>query len=148
MRARPDCGTFVSNQHDRIVEHRSIWLSRLYRGDSMRKKVFAAFCLLFLTCGLPAKGFPQTPAPPKVSVLTLLGRPIQFTVAAKQGYFAKYGIEVDTNNKKNSDELRADLAAGKGDLAYLAVDNAVAMVELAKVDVVIVMGGEGSQNEL
>ena len=114
----------------------------------MRNKLFGAFCLLFLTGGLAAKAFPQTPAPEKVRVLTLLGRPIQFMVAAKQGYFAKYGIEVDTDNKKNSDELRADLAAGKGDLAYLAVDNAVAMVELTKADVIIVMGGEGSQNEL
>jgi len=51
-------------------------------------------------------------------------------------------------NLPNSDVLRASLAAGKGDLAYLAVDNAVAMVELAHQDVVIVMGGEGSQNEL
>jgi ABC-type nitrate/sulfonate/bicarbonate transport system substrate-binding protein len=33
-------------------------------------------------------------------------------------------------------------------MAYLAVDNAVAMVELAHQDVIIVMGGEGSQNEL
>jgi ABC-type nitrate/sulfonate/bicarbonate transport system substrate-binding protein len=114
----------------------------------MRTKVFAAFCLLILTCGLSVRAFPQTSVPQKVRVLTLLGRPVQFTVAAKQGYFAKYGVEVDTDNKKNSEELRADLASGKGDLAYLAVDNAVAMVELAKVDVVIVMGGEGSQNEL
>ena len=114
----------------------------------MRKKVFVAFCLVILTCGLSAKAYSQTPAPQKVRVLTLLGRPIQFTVAVRQGYFAKYGIEVDTDNKKNSDELRTDLAAGKGELAYLAVDNAVAMVELAKADVVIVMGGEGSQNEL
>ena len=44
--------------------------------------------------------------------------------------------------------MRAALAAGKGDLAYTAVDNAVAMVEIAGVDVVIVSGGEGSQNEL
>ena len=86
--------------------------------------------------------------PQKIRVLTLLGRPIQFAIADKHGFFAKYGLEVLNDNKKNSDELRADLAAGKGDLAYLAVDNAVAMVELAHQDVVIVMGGEGSQNEL
>ena len=73
---------------------------------------------------------------------------MQFVVADKQGLFARYGLEVINDNKKNSDELRADLAAGKGDLAYLAVDNAVAMVEIAHQDVVIVMGGEGSQNEL
>jgi len=86
--------------------------------------------------------------PQKIHVLTLLGRPMQFVVADEQGLFAKYGVEVANDNKKNSEELRADLAAGKGDLAYLAVDNAVAMVELAHQDMVIVMGGEGSQNEL
>jgi ABC-type nitrate/sulfonate/bicarbonate transport system substrate-binding protein len=90
----------------------------------------------------------QTTPPQQIHVLTLLGRPIQFVVADKQGLFAKYGLEVLNDNKKNSDELRADLAAGKGEVAYLAVDNAVAMVELAHQDVVIVMGGEGSQNEL
>jgi ABC-type nitrate/sulfonate/bicarbonate transport system substrate-binding protein len=90
----------------------------------------------------------QSTSPQKIKVLTLLGRPLQFVVAEKQGIFARYGIEVETDNKANSDELRSSLAAGKGDLAYLAVDNAVAMVELAKSDTVIVMGGEGSQNEL
>jgi ABC-type nitrate/sulfonate/bicarbonate transport system substrate-binding protein len=70
------------------------------------------------------------------------------TAAEKLGLFAKYSVEVETENSANSDELRTKLAAGKGDLAYLAVDNAVAMVELAHQDVVIVMGGEGSQNEL
>jgi ABC-type nitrate/sulfonate/bicarbonate transport system substrate-binding protein len=90
----------------------------------------------------------QTPAPQKIHVLTLLGRPMQFVVADKLGLFTRHDLEVVNDNKKNSDELRADLAAGKGDLAYLAVDNAVAMVELAHQDVVIVMGGEGSQNEL
>jgi NitT/TauT family transport system substrate-binding protein len=87
---------------------------------------------------------------PKVTIklLTLLGRPLQVSVAESHGFFAKYGVAVETENLPNSDELRKTLAAGKGDLAYLAVDNAVAMVELAHQDVVIVMGGEDSQNEL
>jgi ABC-type nitrate/sulfonate/bicarbonate transport system substrate-binding protein len=101
-------------------------------------------CALLLCGGARA----QTAPPQQIHVLTLLGRPIQFVIADKQGIFAKYGLEVANDNKKNSDELRADLAAGKGDVAFLAVDNAVAMVELAHQDVVIVMGGEGSQNEL
>jgi ABC-type nitrate/sulfonate/bicarbonate transport system substrate-binding protein len=99
-----------------------------------------------LLCGNSA--FAQTSGAHKIRVLTLLGRPLPFVVADKQGLFAKYGIEVETDNLPNSDVLRANLAAGKGDLAYLAVDNAVAMVELTHQDVVIVMGGEGSQNEL
>jgi len=90
----------------------------------------------------------QESSPKRVRVLTLLGRPLALVVADSHGLFAKYGVEVTTENLPNSDVLRANLAAGNGDLAYLAVDNAVAMVELAHQDVIIVMGGEGSQNEL
>jgi ABC-type nitrate/sulfonate/bicarbonate transport system substrate-binding protein len=94
-------------------------------------------------------GSTMAQAPPqKIRLLTLLGRPLQLIAAEKLGLFSKYGIEVETDNAPNSELLRSNLAAGKGDLAYLAVDNAVAMVELAHQDVVIVMGGEGSQNEL
>jgi ABC-type nitrate/sulfonate/bicarbonate transport system substrate-binding protein len=106
-------------------------------------------CLLMIAISLLAvSALAQSPSPRKVLALTLLGRPLQFVVADKQGIFAKYGLEVENANKGNSDEVRGDLAAGKGDVAYLALDNAVAMVELAKADAVIVMGGEGSQNEL
>jgi len=90
----------------------------------------------------------QEPSANKTKLLTLLGRPLQVTVGESHGLFAKYGVTVETQNLPNSDELRSALAAGHGDLAYLAVDNDVAMVELAHQDVVIVMGGEGSQNEL
>jgi ABC-type nitrate/sulfonate/bicarbonate transport system substrate-binding protein len=84
----------------------------------------------------------------KIKLLTLLGRPLQLVAAEHLGLFAKYGVTVETENSANSQELRDKLAAGNGDLAYLAVDNAVAMVDLAHQDVIIVMGGEGSQNEL
>ena len=104
---------------------------------------FAAGVLL-----LPAVALAQTPSPKEIKVLTLLGPPLQVVVAETHGIFAKYGIKVETLNLPNSEVLRASLADGKGDLAYLAVDNAVAMVELAHQDVIIVMGGEGSQNEL
>jgi ABC-type nitrate/sulfonate/bicarbonate transport system substrate-binding protein len=107
-----------------------------------------AFYAIFVAVFLGSSAFAQAQSVQKIKVLTLLGRPLQFVVADKQGLFAKYGIEVETENLPNSDVLRANLAAGKGDLAYLAVDNAVAMVELAHQDVIIVMGGEGSQNEL
>jgi ABC-type nitrate/sulfonate/bicarbonate transport system substrate-binding protein len=110
---------------------------------------FRSFIVLLVLVLLVSNGtLAQSTSPQKIHVLTLLGRPAQFVVADKLGLFAKYGLEVENDNKKNSDQLRADLAAGNGDVAYLAVDNAVAMVELAHQDVVILMGGEGSQNEL
>ena len=90
----------------------------------------------------------QEPMPTKIKLLTLLGRPLQLVAAEKLGLFSKFGVAVQTDNSPNSEELREKLAAGNGALAYLAVDNAVAMVDLAHQDVIIVMGGEGSQNEL
>lgn len=95
---------------------------------------------------IPANG--QEAMTHKIKLLTLLGRPLQLVAAEHLGLFAKYGVAVETENSANSQELRDKLAAGNGDLAYLAVDNAVAMVDLAHQDVIIVMGGEGSQNEL
>jgi ABC-type nitrate/sulfonate/bicarbonate transport system substrate-binding protein len=84
----------------------------------------------------------------QIRVLTLVGRPLPVVIGEMNGTFARYGIEVHAENAPSSDLLRAELATGKGDLAYVAVDNAVAMVEIAKADVAIVSGGEGSQNEL
>ena len=114
----------------------------------MNRAFSAAIAIVACALLLSPAAHAQGAAKQQLRVLTLLGRPIQFVVADQQGLFAKYGLEVAGDNKKNSDELRAALAAGNGDIAYLAVDNDVAMVELAHQDVVIVMGGEGSQNEL
>jgi ABC-type nitrate/sulfonate/bicarbonate transport system substrate-binding protein len=65
-----------------------------------------------------------------------------------QGTFAKYGIKVQSAVAPSSDALRAALTSGKADIAHAAADNAVAMDQAARNDVIIVMGGEGSLNEL
>jgi ABC-type nitrate/sulfonate/bicarbonate transport system substrate-binding protein len=62
--------------------------------------------------------------------------------------FAKYGIAVQAKVDPNSTVLRKDISDGTADVAHSAVDNDVALVETAGADVVIVMGGEGSTNEL
>jgi ABC-type nitrate/sulfonate/bicarbonate transport system substrate-binding protein len=113
--------------------------------DMERRTSLAVFAALLLV-GMPLTA--QNTSPRQIKLLTLLGRPLQFVVAEKQGYFAEHGVSAETENLPSSDILRSNLANGNGDLAYLAVDNAVAMVELAHQDVVILMGGEGSQNEL
>jgi ABC-type nitrate/sulfonate/bicarbonate transport system substrate-binding protein len=83
----------------------------------------------------------------RVRVLCL-NRPLPVVAGQSQGIFARYGIEVELMVEPGSEALRKDLAAGKGDVAFVALDNAVAMVESAGADVVIVMGGESSLNEL
>jgi len=68
--------------------------------------------------------------------------------AVQEGVFARHGLKVEVLFTANSDEQRNGLAAGEFEIAQAAVDNAVAMVELAKQDVVIVSGGDSSMNEL
>src|SRR5262245_9440849 len=67
--------------------------------------------------------------------------------AASQGLFERQGLKVEILFTVNSQEQRDGLAAGDFQIAQAAVDNAVAMVELAKHDVVIVTGGDSSMNE-
>jgi len=107
----------------------------------------------FLFCSaavllLAASAFAQEPALQTIRVVSLPGRPLALVVAEKQGIFARHGLAVQLTAMPNSKDLRGTLAEGKADLAYAAVDNAVAMVELAHADVQIVMGGEGSLNDL
>jgi NitT/TauT family transport system substrate-binding protein len=67
--------------------------------------------------------------------------------ALANGYFAERGLEVQVQNTPNSDAQRAGLAVGAFEIAHAAVDNAVAMVESAGADVVIVCGGDAGMNE-
>jgi len=67
--------------------------------------------------------------------------------AASQGIFERHGLKVEVLFTVNSQEQRNGLASGDFQIAQAAVDNAVAMVELAKQDVIIVTGGDSSMNE-
>src|SRR5262245_34649133 len=62
--------------------------------------------------------------------------------------FAKQGLAIELLSTPNSDVLRDGLAKGNHQIAHAAVDNAVAMVELAKADVVIVTGGYNGFNRI
>jgi ABC-type nitrate/sulfonate/bicarbonate transport system substrate-binding protein len=64
-----------------------------------------------------------------------------------QGLFARHGIAIELSFTENSTRQREGLANGGIDIALAAVDNAVAMVEVAKQDVIIVTGGDSGMNE-
>jgi ABC-type nitrate/sulfonate/bicarbonate transport system substrate-binding protein len=74
-------------------------------------------------------------------------RSLPFYVGVDKGFFAKHGLKVELEFTDSSQRQRAGLASGKVDIVHSAVDNAVAMVEVAKVDVVIVSGGDSGTNE-
>lgn len=103
-------------------------------------------CILLVLAGTAALAEGQHS--PRLRVICLPSRPLAIVVAQQQGLFAKHGVDVQAEVAPNSDALRAGLAAGEFDVAHAAVDNAVSMAEDNHSDVVIVMGGEGSTNEL
>jgi ABC-type nitrate/sulfonate/bicarbonate transport system substrate-binding protein len=71
-------------------------------------------------------------------------------VAQANGIFAKYGlwVQLPRGAAGGSEEVRRWLASGELDLADYGVDNAVAMVENAGVDVILVAATDYTPNEL
>jgi len=68
-------------------------------------------------------------------------------VGITRGFFEKHGLTVEVEHTESSQSQRAGLAAGRFQIAQAALDNAVAMIEVAKRDVVIVSGGDSGMNE-
>ena len=68
--------------------------------------------------------------------------------AQAKGFFAKRGLEVDLKFAPTSDELRNGFAEGRYQIVHGAVDNAVAMAEVAKADIAVVIGGDDGWNQL
>jgi ABC-type nitrate/sulfonate/bicarbonate transport system substrate-binding protein len=115
--------------------------------------VFAAMAAAVLSSCAEAPVAPQAPAAAPVTPVTLRvnvfrgSSNIPIYMARERGYFAKRAITTELQFTFNSISQRDGLAAGKFEIAHAAVDNAVAMVEVAKHDVVIVAGGESGMNE-
>jgi ABC-type nitrate/sulfonate/bicarbonate transport system substrate-binding protein len=83
----------------------------------------------------------------KVIVFPGMSNLAQFAALA-QGFYTKRGLAVELVYTPNSAELRDGLAAGRYQIAHAGVDNAVAQVETAKVDLFIFMGGNNGFNNL
>lgn len=66
--------------------------------------------------------------------------------AQEKGFFAGRGLDVAIEFTPNSWTLRDGLADGRFQIAHTAVDNAIAMVELAGKGVAVVMGGDNGFN--
>jgi ABC-type nitrate/sulfonate/bicarbonate transport system substrate-binding protein len=100
--------------------------------------------ILPVLCMLPMAAAAQT----VVKVKMFPGaQALPVIAAASQGIFERHGLKVEILFTVNSQEQRDGLAKGEFQIAQAAVDNAVAMVERAKEDVVIVTGGDSSMNE-
>src|SRR5215510_1600766 len=102
-----------------------------------------------LTCTMMLGAMSAAPAQTQLKVMVFPGLS-NFSIFAAQhkNLFAKHGLAIELLNTPNSDGLRNGLAKGDHQIAHAAVDNAVAMVELAKADVIIVTGGDNGFNRI
>jgi ABC-type nitrate/sulfonate/bicarbonate transport system substrate-binding protein len=69
-------------------------------------------------------------------------------VGLREGIFARYGIDLRLVSADSSREQRSGLARGDFHVVHVAVDNAIAMREVDKLDVVVFIGGDSGMNEL
>lgn len=106
------------------------------------RRSIAAAAIATASCGVA-----QAQTNLKVIVFPGLSNLMQI-VAQSQGFYAKRGLNVELINTPNSTELRNGLAEGRYHIAHAAIDNAVAQVETAKVDLIVFMGGNNGNNSL
>jgi ABC-type nitrate/sulfonate/bicarbonate transport system substrate-binding protein len=85
----------------------------------------------------------------RLSVMVFPGtQTLPLFAAQANKLFEKRGLAVDIHNAQNSAEQRSGLAEGRYQIVHGAADQAVAMVEAAGIDAVIVMGGDDGFNHL
>jgi ABC-type nitrate/sulfonate/bicarbonate transport system substrate-binding protein len=111
-------------------------------------RVSAAACVA-LACGLTfvtGRGHAAEPTAMRVNAFpNAKALPLHAGIA--KGIFARRGFAIELHLTENSRSQREGLAAAKFEVVHSAVDNAVAMIEVAKHDVVIVSGGDSGMNE-
>jgi ABC-type nitrate/sulfonate/bicarbonate transport system substrate-binding protein len=89
---------------------------------------------------------PSTPTKLRVKVFPGWQN-LTFFAALDQGFFARQGLDVELFFTQNSVELRDGLASGDMQIVHSAIDNAVAMKEVAGKDIVVFVGGDSGLNE-
>ncbi len=108
-------------------------------------RMLVATAVAAIALGAPADAIAQN----KLTVMVFQGvNNLPLFAAQENGFFAKRGIDFDLRFAQSSDELRTGLADGRWQIVHAAADNAVAMVEVAKIAAVIVIGGDNGMNSL
>lgn len=109
--------------------------------------LLAYLCLVAAVSRLAATALAAEPIVLHVNTFPT-ARSLPFYVGVDRGIFARRGLEVALEFTESSERQREGLASDTVDIVHAAVDNAVAMIDVAKADVVIVSGGDSGTNEL
>lgn len=112
----------------------------------LRRRFLTSAALLLAACASAPPPPPLTEATLRVNVFAGATN-LPLLTAIEKGFMTQRKLTIEIQNTPDSDQQRAGLAAGRFEIALAAVDNALAMVEVAKHDVIIVSGGDASMNE-
>ncbi|MBM3526907.1 MAG: ABC transporter substrate-binding protein [Alphaproteobacteria bacterium] len=112
-----------------------------------RRSVVAGAAATVAFGGLARPALAQGATALKVIVFPGLSN-LSIFAAQHRGLFKKHGLEIELINTPNSGVLRNGIAKGDYHLGHAACDNAVAMVEIAKADVILAMGGDNGLNRV
>src|SRR3954451_21062068 len=99
-----------------------------------------------LTLGAVAAGRADEPTVLRVNAFPQ-AKTLPLHAGIAKGIFERRGFKIELQLTENSRSQRDGLAGGKSDVVHSAVDNALAMIEIGKHDVVIVTGGDSGMNE-
>ena len=88
-------------------------------------------------------------APTRLTVMAFPGtQTLPLFAALAHGFFEKHDLAVELKPAPNSEEQRQGLAAGRYQIVHGAADQCVALADAAKVDAIIVAGGDNGFNHL
>jgi ABC-type nitrate/sulfonate/bicarbonate transport system substrate-binding protein len=122
--------------------------NRENRGRTMpgQSKFMLAGALIAAVALTATQGRAADPVPLRVNAFPN-AKALQLHVGIAKGIFVRHGLDVELTLTRSSKAQREGLAAGQYDIAQSALDNAVAMIEVAGKDVVILAGGDSGMNE-
>jgi len=107
-----------------------------------------SICLALLLAAMPVPSLANAAEPTTIRVNAFPNaKALPLHAGIAKGIFERRGVKVELELTPNSRNQREGLAGGKSDVVHSAVDNAIAMIEVAKQDVVIVSGGDSGMNE-
>jgi ABC-type nitrate/sulfonate/bicarbonate transport system substrate-binding protein len=76
------------------------------------------------------------------------GQNLPLFAAQTKGFFAKRGLSVEIRFASSAAELPIGLADGRWQIAHSTSDNAVGMVDVDKLDVALIIGGDNAHNHI
>jgi ABC-type nitrate/sulfonate/bicarbonate transport system substrate-binding protein len=136
----PKHGVIRRSRKEEIMPHLA------QRSGSVRGRALPG-CLV-LACALTLGAAARADEPTRLRVNAFpQAKTLPLHAGIAKGIFERRGFKIELQLTENSRSQRDGLAAGTSDVVHSAVDNALAMVEIGKHDVVIVTGGDSGMNE-